>query len=327
MRPVAVIPVAGVGTRLKPHTITTPKALLTVAGKPILGHILDQIALVSPERVVLVIGPGPHGERIRVYGASRTDLAVSCVVQEEPLGLGHAVSRAAEAVGRAPSLILLGDTIVRADLRGLVTGGSKVGVREVEDPRRFGVAEIVNGRIVSLVEKPEHPKSNLALVGLYYLEDSPLLFSCLEQVERSGQRTKGEIQLTDGLAEMLARGADLRPFPVEGWYDCGKTDALLETNRALLDVAGNHAERPGVIILPPVALDPTAEVTHSVIGPHASIGARAKVSRSVIKNSIVNDGAVVEDVLLDLSVIGENALVRGGYHRLNVGDSSEVEVS
>ncbi|HEU4764615.1 MAG TPA: sugar phosphate nucleotidyltransferase, partial [Candidatus Eisenbacteria bacterium] len=272
-------------------------------------------------------GPGPHGERIRAYGASRTDLAVSCVVQEEPLGLGHAVSRAAEAVGKAPSLILLGDTIVRADLRGLVTGGSKVGVREVEDPRRFGVAEIENGRIVSLVEKPEHPKSKLALVGLYYLEDSPLLFSCLEQVERSGKRTKGEIQLTDALAEMLARGADLRPFPVEGWYDCGKTDALLETNRALLDVAGNHVERRGVIILPPVALDPTAEVTHSVIGPHASIGARAKVSRSVIKNSIVNDGAVVEDVLLDLSVIGENALVRGGYHRLNVGDSSEVEVS
>jgi glucose-1-phosphate thymidylyltransferase len=327
VRPVAVIPVAGVGTRLKPHTITTPKALLTVAGKPILGHILDQIALVRPERVVLVIGPGAHGERIRAYGASRTDLAVSCVVQEEPLGLGHAVLRAAEAVGKAPSLILLGDTIVRADLRGLVTGGSKVGVREVEDPRRFGVAEVENGRIVSLVEKPEHPKSNLALVGLYYLEDSPLLFSCLEHVEGSGKRTKGEIQLTDGLAEMLARGADLRPFPVEGWYDCGKTDALLETNRALLDVAGNHVERPGVIILPPVALDPTAEVTHSVIGPHASIGARAKVSRSVIKNSIVNDGAVVEDVLLDLSVIGENALVRGGYHRLNVGDSSEVEVS
>lgn len=327
MRPVAVIPVAGAGTRLRPHTITTPKALLTVAGKPILGHILDQIALVRPERVVLVIGPGPHGERIRAYGASRTDLEVSCVVQEEPLGLGHAVSRAVEAVGKAPSLILLGDTIVRADLRGLVTGGSKVGVREVEDPRRFGVAEIENGRIVSLVEKPEHPKSNLALVGLYYLEDSPLLFSCLEQIERSGKRTKGEIQLTDALAEMLARGADLRPFRVEGWYDCGKTDALLETNRALLDVAGNHVERPGVIILPPVALDPTAEVTHSVIGPHASIGARAKVCRSVIKNSIVNDGAVVEDVLLDLSVIGENALVRGGYHRLNVGDSSEVEVS
>ncbi len=327
MRPVAVIPVAGAGTRLKPHTITTPKALLQVAGKPILGHILDQIATVKPEKVVLVIGPGAHGERIRAYGDSRSDLRVTCVVQEEPLGLGHAVAQAGREVGRAPSLILLGDTIIRADLAGLVAGGSKVGVREVDDPRRFGVAVVRNGRIVSVVEKPEHPESNLALVGLYYLEDSPLLFESLSRVEQSGKRTRGEIQLTDGLSEMLQRGAVLEPYPVEGWYDCGKTDALLETNRALLDVSGNHVERSGVVIVPPVALDPSADVLHSVIGPHASIGARARVRRSVVKNSIVNEGAVVEDVLLDLSVVGENTVVRGGYQRLNVGDSSEVEVS
>jgi len=327
MKPVAVIPVAGVGTRLKPHTITTPKALLQVAGKPILGHILDQIATVSPERVVLVTGPGAHGDRIRAYGETRSDLKVVCVLQEEPRGLGHAVAQAKNEVGRAPCLILLGDTVVRADLRGLVAGGSKVGVREVEDPRRFGVAVVRDGWIVSLVEKPEHPESNLALVGLYYLEDSPLLFDSLSHVEQSGKRTRGEIQLTDGLAEMLARGAQLQPYPVEGWYDCGKTDALLETNRALLDVSGNHVERSGVVIVPPVALDPSADVLHSVIGPHASIGARARVRRSVVKNSIVNEGAVVEDVLLDLSVVGENTVVRGGYQRLNVGDSSEVEVS
>lgn len=322
-----MIPVAGAGTRLRPHTITTPKALLSVAGKPILGHILDQIATLKPERAVLVIGPGTHGDRLRAYAASRADLEVVCVVQEEPLGLGHAVARARDAVGAAPILILLGDTILKADLKRFVSGGSKVGVKEVDDPRRFGVAEVKDGRIVSLVEKPEHPTSNLALVGLYYLEDSRLLFQSLESLERTGKRTRGEIQLTDALAEMLARGADLRPFPVEGWYDCGETDALLETNRALLDVSGNHVERTGVIIVPPVALDPSADVLHSVIGPHASIGARAHVRRSVVKNSIINDGATVEDVLLDLSVVGEEAVVRGGYHRLNVGDSSEVEVS
>lgn len=322
-----MIPVAGAGTRLRPHTITTPKALLSVAGKPILGHILDQIATLKPERAVLVIGPGSHGDRLRAYAASRADLEVVCVVQEEPLGLGHAVARARDAVGAAPILILLGDTILKADLKRFVSGGSKVGVKEVDDPRRFGVAEVKDGRIVSLVEKPEHPTSNLALVGLYYLEDSQLLFQSLESLERTGKRTRGEIQLTDALAEMLAHGADLRPFPVEGWYDCGETDALLETNRALLDVSGNHVERPGVIIVPPVALDPSADVLHSVIGPHASIGARAHVRRSVVKNSIINDGATVEDVLLDLSVVGEEAVVRGGYHRLNVGDSSEVEVS
>jgi glucose-1-phosphate thymidylyltransferase len=327
VRPVAVIPVAGVGKRLKPHTNTTPKAMLSVAGQPILGHILDQIAAVKPERVVLVVSPGPMGDRVRAYAATRKDLAVSCVAQDEPLGLGHAVAQAREAVGRAPILILLGDTIVRADLRDLVSGGSKVGVKEVDDPRRFGVAVVKDGRVVSLVEKPEHPESNLALVGLYYLEDSPMLFDSLAQLERSGKRTRGEIQLTDALAEMLSRGLVLRPFPVEGWYDCGKTDALLETNRALLDASGNHVERPGVVIVPPVALDPTADVLHSVIGPHASIGARAHVRRSVVRNSIVNEGATVEDVLLEMSVVGENTVVRGGYQRLNVGDSSEVEVS
>jgi glucose-1-phosphate thymidylyltransferase len=327
LRPVAVIPVAGAGTRLRPHTITTPKALLQVAGKPILGHILDQIATVNPEKVVLVIGPGAHGERIRAYGESRRDLQVTCVLQAEPLGLGHAVAQAGPEVGTAPSLILLGDTIVRAELKGMVTGGSKVGLKEVDDPRRFGVAVVRDGRILSVVEKPEHPESNLALVGLYYLEDSPLLFESIAHVDRSGKRTRGEIQLTDGLAEMLKRGAILQPYPVEGWYDCGKTDALLETNRALLDVSGNHVERSGVVIVPPVALDPSADVLHSVIGPHASIGARARVRRSVVRNSIVNEGAVVEDVLLDLSVVGENTVVRGGYQRLNVGDSSEVEVS
>ncbi|HEX7079153.1 MAG TPA: sugar phosphate nucleotidyltransferase [Candidatus Eisenbacteria bacterium] len=327
MRPVAVVPVAGAGTRLRPHTLTTPKALLSVAGKPILGHILDQLAAVKPERVVLVVSPGEMGERLRAFGAARTDVRVESVVQDEPQGLGHAVAQARDQVGDAPVLIILGDTIVRANLSGLLAGGSFVGVREVEDPRRFGVATVKDGRIVALVEKPEHPASNLALVGLYYIERSRRLFSCLAELERSGKRTRGEIQLTDALAALLAQGEELRPFPVEGWYDCGKTEALLETNRALLDAAATTASRPGVVIVPPVALDPSADVLHAVIGPHASIGARARVRRSVVQNSIVNEGATVEDILLDLSVVGENALVRGAYQRLNVGDSSEVEVS
>jgi len=331
VKPVVVIPVAGAGTRLKPHTLTTPKALLAVAGKPVLGHILDQVAAIGAERVVLVVGPGEQGERLRAFGASRTDLRVTSVVQDEPLGLGHAVAQADAAVGEAPLLIILGDTILKAPLEGLLTGGSWVGVKEVEDPRRFGVATVASGRITSLVEKPSDPKSNLALVGLYFLERSRALFGALEELSRRGERTRGEIQLTDALALLLERGEVLRPFPVEGWYDCGKTEALLETNRALLDAAvipaGPVPARPGVVIVPPVALDPSADVMHSVIGPHASIGPRARVRRSVVKNSIVNEGAVVEDALLDRSVVGESAIVRGAYQRLNVGDSSEVQVS
>ena len=325
MKPIAVIPVAGAGTRLRPHTHTVPKALLEVAGKPILAHILDQVTETDPDRVVLVIGPGTQGEQIRQWAEKRPGLRFSFVVQERPLGLGHAVLQAKSEVGAAPVLIVLGDTIVVAALRDLVTDGSKVGVREVEDPRRFGVANVEGGRITALTEKPEHPASRLAVVGVYYLTNAPLLFRSLEAVEREGKRTKGEIQLTDGLQRMIEEGEVLRPFSVEAWYDCGKTETLLETNRALLDRSAVPVTRPGVVVLPPVAIDESADVAQSVVGPHVSIGPGARVHRAVVRNSIISQGATVENVLLDLSVVGENAVVRGAYQRLNVGDSSEVE--
>ena len=327
MRPVAIVPAAGAGTRLRPHTHTTPKALLLVAGKPILAHILDQIEAGAPEKVVLIISPGEHGDRIREYAASRTDFKFECVVQQEALGLGHAVAQAKSAAGKAPLLIVLGDTIVRSKIGDLVRDGSGIGVCEVSDPRRFGVALVRGERIVELVEKPERPVSNLALVGLYYIANGPLLFQCLETNVREGRLTRGEVQLTDALQLLIERGEELRPFPIEDWYDCGNTDTLLETNRALLDLLAKPVSREGVVVLPPVALDPTAEVTAAVIGPHVTIGPRAQVRQAMVRNSIVNEGAVVEDILLEGSVVGENAVVRGAYHRLNVGDSSEVEYS
>jgi glucose-1-phosphate thymidylyltransferase len=327
VRPVAVIPVAGAGTRLKPHTHTVPKALLTVAGKPILGHILDQVAEAKPEKVVLVVAPGAQGERLREYGRGRNDLRVECVVQESPLGLGHAVAQARDEVGKAPVLIVLGDTIVRADLARLVEGGSKIGVRAVEDPRRFGVVVIDQGRITALVEKPDRPPTNLAVVGIYYIQNGVLLFRCLEELIASGGRTRGEIQLTDALQRMIQSGEELRPFEVEGWYDCGKTETLLATNRALLDAQAVPVECAGVVTLPPVTLDPSADVRHAVIGPHGSVGPGTRIRRAVVRDSIINEGAIVEDILLDGSVVGERAVVRGAYQRLNVGDSSEVEIS
>lgn len=320
-----MIPTAGSGTRLRPLTDRTPKSLLEVAGKAILGHILDQVAEAEPERVVLVIAPGEPGERIRSYASKRRDLAIECVVQETPHGLGHAVFQARSAVGRAPLLVVLGDTIVLASLREMVRDGSRLGVREVEDPRRFGVATVKDGRIAGLVEKPERPESNLALVGVYYITAAESLFECLEALEREGKRTRGEIQLTDALQLLIERGEELRPFPVEGWYDCGKTETLLETNRALLERHATSAARPGVVVVPPVAIDPNADVLHSVIGPHASIGAEARIRRAIVQDSIVNPGATVEDMLLTSSVVGEHAIVRGAFQQLHVSDSSEVE--
>jgi glucose-1-phosphate thymidylyltransferase len=324
---VVVIPAAGAGTRLKPHTHTTPKPLLAVAGKPILAHILERVATAKPDRVVLVVGPGAQGDRIRAYAAARRDLAISCVLQEEPLGLGHAVLQAKEAVGTSPVLIVLGDTIVEAPLDRLSAEGSWIGVCQVEDPRRFGVATVRDGKITALVEKPDRPESNWAVVGLYAIRNSKGLFAALQAIAQEGSRTRGEIQLTDALQRMLQAGEELRPFEVKGWYDCGKTEALLDANRALLDAHATPVARAGVVIVPPVALDETADVSDAVIGPHVSIGPGATVRRSLIRHSIVNEGATVEDALLDHSVVGENAVVRGSYQRLNVGDSSEVEHS
>lgn len=298
-----------------------------VAGKPILSHILDQLKPADPERVILVVAPGAHGDRIREYAAARKDFRIECVLQLEPRGLGHAVAQAKGAAGNAPILILLGDTIVQAALGELVQDGSKIGLSEVADPRRFGVATVRDGKIVKLAEKPERPASRWALVGLYYVANGPLLFECLEALIRQGRLTRGEVQLTDALQLLIERGEELRPFPVSGWYDCGNGETLLETNRVLLEQLATPVSREGVVILPPVALDPTADVGEAVIGPNVSVGPRARIRRAVVRNSIVNEGATVEDIVLDLSVVGENAVVRGAHQRLNVGDSSEVEYS
>ncbi len=324
---VAVIPAAGAGTRLRPLTDRTPKPLLAVAGKPILAHILDRVAAARPDRIVLVVGPGAPGDRLRAYAASRRDLPIACVLQEAPLGLGHAVLQARVEVAGAPLLIVLGDTIVDASLEPLATAGSWIGVKEVEDPRRFGVATIRDGRIVALVEKPERPPSNWAVVGLYAIRNSALLFDSLETNAQSGTRTRGEIQLTDALQRMLEGGEELRPFPVKGWYDCGKIEALLDANRALLDVATPPASREGVVVTLPVAIHESAVVRQSELGPHASIGPGATVLRSTIRSSIVNEGATVEDAVLDHAVIGEQEVVRGSDRRPRVTDSSEVERS
>jgi glucose-1-phosphate thymidylyltransferase len=325
----AIIPAAGVGSRLRPHTHTTPKALIHVAGRPILAHILDDLERLGVTHVVLVVGH--MSDAIRDYvDRNYAHLARSYVDQPERLGLGHAVRMTKDLVAGHPVFIVLGDTIFRADFSAVLEAGeSAIGVHEVEDPRRFGIVETKDGLASRLVEKPDQPTSNLAIVGVYYLADSTLLFRALDTLVERDLRTKGEYQLTDALQLMIEQGHRIRPFRVDGWYDCGKTETLLETNRDLLDKPSRplpSSQREGSVIVPPVSIDPTALIEHSIVGPHVSIAARAVVRESVIRDSIVNEEAVVEQILLEGSVIGENALVRGNFRHLNVGDSSEVRM-
>ena len=320
----AVIPVAGEGTRLRPHTHTVPKPLLRVAGKPILGHILDDVVALGIKEVVLVVGY--RGENIVDYVRANYDLDLNFVQQTERLGLGHAIYLSREFVGAEPVLILLGDTIFKGDLKKMVaSGGNSIGVKPVPDPERFGIAEIENSRIISLVEKPERPKSNLAVAGIYAITESAALYGALDSIISSGRRTKGEFQLTDALNMMIKNGSELKSFEVEGWYDCGKPEALLETNRALLELSAPRVEIPGSIIIDPVHIGENVTIESSVIGPFVSVAENSSIKRSIVRNSIVGESAVVEDGLLDSSLIGDRAVVKGTFKRLNVGDSSEID--
>lgn len=326
--PIAIIPVAGVGTRLRPHTHTLPKVLLHVAGKPIIAHILDDLPQLGIQEAVLIVGY--MGDLVREYVARNyPNLRAHFVEQPERLGLGHAVSLAAPYVNDRPVLIILGDTIFEADLHTVI-GGPKnsIGVKAVDDPRRFGIVELDrNGRVTLLVEKPERPASNLAITGIYYFISSGPLFRALEEIQRKNIRTKGEFQLTDAMELMVQQGVELTTFPVEGWYDCGKTETLLETNRVLLDKKVGTRAIDGSVIHPPVSIAATATVANCILGPHVSIAAGAKLRNAVVKDSIINENATVEDMLIEGSVVGENAIVRGAFKRLNVGDSSELQIT
>ncbi len=321
----AIIPVAGVGSRLRPHTFALPKVLLNVAGKPILGHILDKIVGEGIHEGTIVVGL--MGDKIREYvSQAYPAFHAEYVEQEERLGLGHAIYISRHTIGTEPILIILGDTIFDVDLTPVLKGRSTaIGVKAVEDPRRFGVAEVENGRITKLVEKPEKPATNLAVVGLYYVRNPKLLAECLDDLVARDRRTKGEYQLTDALQMMIERGEPMVPFLVEGWYDCGSPETLLSTNQALLEKHSTGRAIPGVVVNEPVYIAPTAVLTNCIIGPNTSVGDGAEISDSVIRNSIISESAKVYGALLENSIVGNGSVLSGSYRRINVGGASEID--
>ncbi|MDO9172055.1 MAG: sugar phosphate nucleotidyltransferase [bacterium] len=319
----ALIPAAGTGTRLRPHTHNKPKALLPVAGKPILGHIIDDLLQAGVDEVVLIIGY--CGEAVRAWAAGAyPGLPVTCVEQSERLGLGHAVWTARDAIGDEPFFCILGDTIVKTDYRRLLADPHNcIAVREVADPRRFGVVEMRDGEVLRFVEKPEVPPSNLAIVGAYLLRDAPSLWAAMDRIVAEDRRTRGEYQLTDGLQAMLAGGCRFSVQTVGEWYDCGKRETWLETNRALLD-ADPAATGASSGVAPPCLIAPGARVVRSRLGPHVVVGAGALIEDCDLTDTIVGDGAEVRRCRLTGSLIGERALVTDVDGSVNVGDDSEV---
>ncbi|MGQ9713711.1 MAG: sugar phosphate nucleotidyltransferase [Anaerolineae bacterium] len=337
-----IIPLAGFGTRLRPHTYTRPKPLLHVAGKPVLGHILDKLQGLDVEEICFIVGY--LGDQIERYVSQNYGFRARYLVQEELLGQAHAIHLARPYV-QGDVLIVFVDTIFEADLSALahIQSDGVIYVREVEDPRRFGVVTLQDGFIREFVEKPSTPVSNLAVIGVYYLKDAPALFDAIQELMDQKIQTKGEYFLADALQIMVRRGTRLEAWPVEVWEDCGTADAVLHTNRYLLErLVSDGPEGVDKVLIPPVYLGPGAVVERSVVGPYVYVGERchiaesrvgpyvslaagSRVHRSILEDSIVNEEACIEEAVLTRSLIGSRARVRGGFERLNVGDSSEID--
>ena len=320
----AVIPVAGIGKRLRPHTFTIPKALLNVAGKPILGHIIDSLIDMGVKELIPIIGY--KGDLIREYLDGAYDIPITYVVQEEQKGIAHAVSLTRELADNSELIIILGDTIIRTDFNKIPAAGDCVlGVRDVEDPSRFGICEVEDGTITNIVEKPDEPKSNLALIGLYYFKDSGALFEACQSIIEKDITTKGEYQITDALQLMIKKGTLFTPYHIDGWFDCGKVETLLETNRTLLDEMEPKDGREGSIIIQPCFIAKDSIVANSIIGPYVTIAEKSEVRNCIIENSILNEGSVLENIILRESVVGAYAEVTGRASSLNVSDHSQID--
>ncbi|MBV5329304.1 MAG: NTP transferase domain-containing protein [Chlorobium sp.] len=322
----AIIPVAGVGTRLRPHTYSHPKVLLNVAGKPIIGHIMDKLIDAGIDEAIVIVGY--LGSMVEDWLRKHYTIKFTFVDQTEMLGLAHAVWMCKDHVDKTdPLLIILGDTVFDVDLSPVLQSPcSTLGVKEVEDPRRFGVAVMEENRIQKLVEKPDTPVSNLAIVGLYFLYKAQPLFECIDHLISNEIKTKGEYQLTDALQLMIERGEPFTTFPVEGWYDCGKPETLLSTNEILLQKTVSGKTFPGCIINEPVFIADSATLENAIIGPNTSVAEHAVISDAVVKNSIIGSEAQVTGVMLTQSIVGNNASINGFFHKINIGDYSEIMI-
>jgi len=329
----AIIPVAGAGVNLRPHTYTQPKPLLPVAGKPIISFIIDQLLDAGIDEFVFVLGY--LGNKIKTYlDKVYPNLNKEYVYQERRKGLGHAIWLTyAHIKDEEEVIILLGDTIIDMDMTDFInTPGSVLAIQKVKDPRLFGVVEIDDMGIVSrVVEKPRIPKSNLAIVGLYKISDVDLLYTCLDELHNESGDQGQEIHLADGLMLMVNKKAKFKTFEVSHWYDCGRKEVLLETNKMLLaknvsDV-GSQYLFDHTIIIPPVVFGHQCTFSHSIIGPNVTLGDNVDVRHSIITDSILGDYVHISHTVLSESVIGNDAGIKGTPHSLNIGDNNEIDFS
>jgi len=328
----AIIPVAGAGTKLRPHTYTQPKALIPLAGKTVLSIIVEQLQDAGLDEFIFIIGY--LGDKIQDYVREKYPHMKSHFIhQNERQGLGHAIMLTREIVGDDEVFIVLGDSICEYNVEEVLKNNySMVGVKKVDDPRAFGVAEMnEEGFVSKVIEKPQIPKSNMALVGIYRIKESPSLFSCLENNIRNQVKSRGgEFNLTDALECMIQSGVKIQPYKVQNWFDCGRKESLLESNATLLkkfgQVIADEQQFENSIIIPPVSIAAGCDIKNSIIGPNVAMGEKVSINYSIVKDSIIGAFANLHDIVLTDSLIGSDTQLKGESRSLNIGDNTEIDL-
>lgn len=326
----AIIPVAGAGTKLRPQSYTQPKALIPLAGKTVLSFIIDQLKEAGIEEFIFIVGF--LGDKISDYVKEHhPDIQAHYVSQQERRGIGHAVNLTRNIVEGDEVFISLGDTICEYDVAAVLSSAhSMIGIRKVDNPRDFGVAEIDNqGFIESVVEKPHIPKSNMAMVGIYKIRESALLFECLASNIRKGLLTHGEFNITDALHCMIRNGVKFEAFKVDNWFDAGNKETLLRSNATLLrkyKAAADASQFENTVVVPPVSIGNGCVIRNSIIGPNVTLGENTFLDQSIIRNSIVGAFSNLFDIVLEDSVIGSDSSVKGETRSLNIGDNTSIDL-
>lgn len=326
----AVIPVAGAGTKLRPLSFTQPKALIPLAGKTVLSIIIDQLKEAGISEFLFIIGY--LGDKIKNYvQENHPDIKTHFINQQERRGTGHAVSLAKETIAGEEVLIALGDTICDYDIQAVINSRqSMIGVKKVDDPRGFGVAEIdTEGIIESVIEKPQIPKSNMAMVGIYKIIETDLLFECLESNLYSGHTSHGEYSITDAIDSMIHRGVSFQAFKVDNWFDAGNKDSLLRANAILLKKQQKQSVEnifSDSVIIPPVAIGNNCNIKNSVVGPYVSLGDNTQLENCIVSNSIVGTYSNISTIVLQDSLIGSDTILKGESRILNIGDNTNIDL-
>ncbi|MBF0499163.1 MAG: NTP transferase domain-containing protein [Candidatus Riflebacteria bacterium] len=326
-----ILPVAGKGTRLRPHTLNKPKSLVRVAGKTVLEHVINSVSKVKTDEIIFITDE--NGGIIESFMKEHyPNLNPVYITQAERLGPAHAVWLAANRIKPGDDvLVVFNDTLFVTDLTRiprLCEGlDGLIYSKEVLDYKRFGVNVMKDGIIVDMVEKPDQPVSKLAQVGLYYLRDGNRFMNSLAKAIDLKLTVKGEYYLPEVFKLMIAEGMKLGAPEIDEWLDCGKADTLLSTNRYLLEnTSCSHYCIEGCVIIPPVAIHPSAKVNHSVIGPHVSIAEGCQIECSIIKDSVINANTILKNVILAESLIGDSVELTDGPQRINIGDNSVIDM-